>query len=107
MAVVAEGAHHDAEALATYFRKHEARIGFELRTTTLGHVQRGGAPLAYDRLLATRLGAGAVAALARGESSVLVGMQRGHVTTTPLAAIVGVQKPLDPELFTLARVLEK
>lgn len=107
LAVVAEGARHDAEALATYFRKHEARIGFELRTTTLGHVQRGGAPLAYDRLLATRLGAGAVAALARGESGVLIGMQQGRVTSTPLTAIVGVQKQLDPELFTLAKVLEK
>jgi 6-phosphofructokinase 1 len=107
LAVVAEGAHYNAVALAAYFREHEARVGFDLRTTTLGHVQRGGAPLAYDRLLATRLGAGAVAALARGERGVLVGMQRGHVTTTHLSAIVGLQKPLDPELFKLARVLEK
>ena len=79
----------------------------EIRETVLGHVQRGGAPLAYDRLLATRLGAGAVAALARGESDVLIGMQQGRVKATPLAAIVGIQKPLDPELFTLAKVLEK
>lgn len=107
LVVVAEGAHHNAEALATYFREHKARIGFDLRTTTLGYVQRGGAPLAYDRLLGTRLGAGAVEALARGESGVLIGLQQGHVTSTPLTAIAGVQKPLDPELFTLARVLEK
>ncbi|GAB4577399.1 MAG: 6-phosphofructokinase [Anaerolineales bacterium] len=107
LAVVAEGASYNAEALATYFREHQARIGFELRTTTLGHVQRGGAPTAYDRLLATRLGAGAVASLARGESGVLVGMQQGRVTTTPLAEIVGLQKPIDPELFELAKVLEQ
>ncbi|MER3545709.1 MAG: 6-phosphofructokinase [Chloroflexota bacterium] len=106
IAVVAEGAKYDAEALAAYFRQHRARIGFELRTTTLGHVQRGGAPTAYDRLLATRLGAGAVAALARSEAGVLVGMVRGRVATTPLTEVVGVQKSIDPELFALARVLE-
>ncbi len=107
LAVVAEGAKYDAEMLASYFREHEARIGFDVRTTTLGHVQRGGAPTAYDRLLATRLGAGAVAALARGEIGVLVGMVQGRVTTTPLADIVGIQKSIDPELFELAKVLEK
>ncbi|CAG0966986.1 6-phosphofructokinase 1 [Planctomycetaceae bacterium] len=107
LAVVAEGAKYDAETLASYFREHEARIGFDVRTTTLGHVQRGGAPTAYDRLLATRLGAGAVATLARGEIGVLVGMVQGRVTTTPLADIVSIQKSIDPELFELAKVLEK
>ena len=107
LAVVAEGARYDAEALMAYFREHKARIGFDLRTTTLGHVQRGGAPTAYDRLLATRLGAGAVVALARGETGVLVGMVQSRVTATPLADIVGVQKPIDPELFALAKILEK
>src|SRR5215207_5846102 len=94
IAVVAEGAKYDAEALVTYFREHEARIGFEVRATMLGHVQRGGIPTAYDRLLATRLGAGAVEALNRGESGVLVGMIKGEVTTTPYCEIVGVQKPI-------------
>ena len=107
LAVVAEGASFNAEALAAYFREHAARIGFELRATALGYVQRGGAPTAYDRLLATRLGASAVAAAARGESGVLVGIQQGRITTTPLADIVGIQKPIDSELFALARVLEK
>jgi 6-phosphofructokinase 1 len=107
LAVVAEGAHYDAEALVAHFREHHERIGFELRVTTLGHVQRGGAPTAYDRLLATRLGAGAVATLARGETSALVGMLYNRVTTTPLAEIIGVQKPIDPELFALAKILEQ
>lgn len=107
LAVVAEGAHHNAEPLAAYFREHQARIGFDLRVTTLGHVQRGGAPTAYDRLLATRLGAGAVAALVRQEYGALVGMLAGRVAATPLAEVVGVQKPIDPELFELARILDK
>jgi 6-phosphofructokinase 1 len=107
LAVVAEGARLNAEALARYFREHQERIGFDLRVTTLGHVQRGGAPTAYDRLLATRLGAGAIAALSRGERGVLVGMIHGRVTTTPLAGVVGKQKPLDTELLTLAGILDR
>ena len=107
LAVVAEGARYDADALLAYFREHQARIGFDLRVTKLGHVQRGGAPTAYDRVLATRLGAGAVASLARAETGVLVGMLQGRVRTTPLADVVGKQKPIDPELFALARILER
>jgi 6-phosphofructokinase 1 len=105
-AVVAEGATYNAERLAAYFREHQAQIGFELRTVTLGHVQRGGAPTSYDRLLASRLGAGAVETLARGEFGLLVGMIRGKVTYTPLANVVGVKKPIDPELFELAKILD-
>ena len=107
LVVVAEGAKLNAARLADYFHQHEKRLGFELRVTILGHVQRGGAPGAFDRLLATRLGAGAVDALARGENGVLVGWVRGEVTTTPLAAVVGRQKALDPELFKLAGVLAR
>lgn len=107
LAVVAEGARHNAAALASYFREHHARIGFDLRTTTLGHVQRGGQPTAYDRLLATRLGEGAVEALARSECGVLVGMVNGHVTTTPLTEVAGKQKPIDPTLIRLAGVLAR
>ena len=60
LVVVAEGARNNAKELAEYFAEHQERIGFDLRVTTLGHVQRGGAPGAFDRLLATRLGAAAV-----------------------------------------------
>jgi len=106
IAVVAEGARYNAEALVAYFREHQERIGFDLRTTTLGHVQRGGAPTVYDRLFASRLANGSVSALARGERGVLAGMMQGRVSFTPLADVVGIQKPIDPELFELARVLD-
>lgn len=105
LVVVAEGAKLNAARLADYFHQHEKRLGFELRVTILGHVQRGGAPGAFDRLLATRLGAAAVDALARGESGILVGWVGGEVTTTPLADVVGRQKALEPQLFELARLL--
>jgi len=51
LVVVAEGAKHNAEELARYFAENQERLGFELRITTLGHVQRGGTPGAFDRLL--------------------------------------------------------
>lgn len=107
LAVVAEGAQFNAEALVAYFKEHKSQIGWDVRATTLGHVQRGGTPTAYDRLLATRLGAGAVDALARNENGVLVGWLKGRVGTTPLKHIVGVQKALEPELLQLANILAK
>jgi 6-phosphofructokinase 1 len=103
--VVAEGARYAAAALTEYFRANRVRIGFDVRTTVLGHVQRGGIPTAFDRLLATRLGAGAIDAFARDESGVLVGWNKSCVTTMPLADVVGKQKPIDPELFKLAEIL--
>jgi 6-phosphofructokinase 1 len=107
LAVVAEGATHNAEALVRYFKEHEQTIGFEVRATTLGHVQRGGTPTAYDRLLASRLGAGAIEALGRGEHGVVVGMNQSRITTTPLSEIIDKTKSIDPELFQLAGILEK
>ena len=105
--VVAEGAQYDADKLLEYFQEHEEELGFELRVTKLGHVQRGGAPLAFDRKLATRFGAAAVDALARGEFGVLVGLNEGEITTTPLAEIVGKTKSVDHDLVELAQILAK
>jgi 6-phosphofructokinase 1 len=107
LVVVAEGARYNAEGLARYFEQHRERLGFELRVTILGHVQRGGAPGAFDRLLATRLGAGAVERLAKGEQGVLVGLLKGEIVATPLEEVVAKRKPLDRRLLSLARVLAK
>ncbi|HWP48668.1 MAG TPA: 6-phosphofructokinase [Candidatus Limnocylindrales bacterium] len=107
LVVVAEGARYNAEGLARYFQKHQERLGFELRVTVLGHVQRGGAPGAFDRLLATRLGATAVESLARGEHGRLIGLLKGEVTATPLAEVVVNKKLPDLHLLELARVLAK
>jgi 6-phosphofructokinase 1 len=105
--VVAEGAKFNAEALSSYFEKHRERIGFELRVSKLGHIQRGGAPGAFDRLLATRFGAAAIQHLAKGDHGVLVGLLKGEIAVTPLTQIVGKRKKLDSQLFELARVLAK
>jgi 6-phosphofructokinase 1 len=103
--VVAEGAQHNANALADYFQQHKARLGFDLRVCRLGHVQRGGAPGATDRMLATRLGAAAVEQLDAGQSGALVGSIDGKVLATPLAEVVGHKKRLDPALLELALTL--
>ncbi len=107
LVVVAEGAQYNADRLMHYFSEHRERLGFELRATILGHVQRGGHPGAFDRLLATRLGAAAVHRLAGGESGVLVGLLRGQIAATPLAEVVANKKPLDLTLFELAKVLAR
>jgi 6-phosphofructokinase 1 len=103
--VVAEGAKYDAEALAQYFKVHEARLGFELRVCKLGHVQRGGAPGVADRMLATRLGAAAIEHLDAGHDGVLLGLVDGSVVGTPLRDVAGRHKPLDMSLLELARIL--
>jgi len=107
LVVVAEGARYNAAGLARYFEEHRERLGFELRVTTLGHVQRGGAPGAFDRLLATRLGAAATEHLAQGEHGLLMGLLKGEIAATPLAEVVANKKPLDLKLLELARVLAK
>lgn len=103
--VVGEGTTPDTDELLAHAREHVDDLGFELRATVLGHVQRGSAPGAFDRLLATRLGAGAVERLAAGEHGVLVGLRGGEVAGTPLAEVVGVTKSVDVGLLELAGVL--
>jgi len=105
--VVAEGAKHDAEALEKYFKEHKHSLGFELRVTRLGHVQRGGAPGAFDRLLATRLGAGATKALEDNQHGVLIGLNRAEITRTPLSKAVTTKKQLDTSLLALAKELDQ
>jgi 6-phosphofructokinase 1 len=105
--VVAEGARNNAEELEQYFRTHHQRIGFDLRVTKLGHIQRGAAPGAHDRILGTLLGAAAMEQLAAGCSGVLVGMIKGEVAATPLEQVVNQRKPLDLRLLELARVLAR
>ena len=104
--VVAEGAKYNASKLAEFFEDHNEEIGFTLRVTVLGHVQRGGSPSAQDRILGSRLGAGAVDCLAKGEYNVLVGWVNNALKTTPLKDIVGKTKAIDMELFELARILD-
>jgi len=103
--VVAEGARFNAHTLADYFNARRERLGFDLRVITLGHIQRGGAPGAFDRLLATRLGVTAIECLHRDPAGVLVGLQKGQVVCTPYAMIAGKTKGIDQSLVRMAELL--
>jgi ATP-dependent phosphofructokinase / diphosphate-dependent phosphofructokinase len=82
----------------------EERTGFETRLTTLGHVQRGGTPTAFDRVLATRLGIGAIDAVHRGEFGVMVALRGTEIVTVPLDEATGTLKTVPPELYEVAEV---
>jgi 6-phosphofructokinase 1 len=103
--VVAEGARFGIEALQRYFNEHRQRFELDLRVTRLGHIQRGGAPGAYDRLLATRFGAAAIDALSAGKSGVLIGLTNGAIVRTPLSEVAGRSTPMDAKLLDLAATL--
>ncbi|MBN8873188.1 MAG: 6-phosphofructokinase [Rhodospirillales bacterium] len=105
--VIAEGVQENAAKIMAYFEAEREHTGFDLRATTLGHVVRGAPPRAFDRILATRLGVGAVKALSEGTTGVLVGYQKNEVTRTPLSEVVGRTKPVHVELVELARTLAK
>ncbi|HLU70325.1 MAG TPA: 6-phosphofructokinase [Fibrobacteria bacterium] len=103
--IVAEGAYPGgAQAVATELHKLG---GDDYRVTVLGHIQRGGAPTARERLLATRLGAHAVRAAIAGETGKMVGLAGNRLTLVPLADAVNKKKSLDPELLALARRLSQ
>ncbi len=105
--VVAEGASHKAEAIKAFLDEHKEETGFETRVTILGHVQRGGSPSAFDRILATRLGVAAVERLLAGERGVMVGLSHGDAVSVPLEEVAGKGKPLDMRLHQMARMLDK
>lgn len=104
--IVAEGSDYNAEKLSNYFKDHHETLGFDLRVAILGHIQRGGDPFAYDRILASRLGSGAVEALANGIYGVLTGWMQSKISYTPLAEVVANKKTLDKSLIELAAILD-
>ena len=77
----------------------EKRTGFETRVTILGHIQRGGTPTAFDRVLATRFGVAAIEAVHDGEFGCMVALQSGQIIRVPLAAAVTDLKLVDPDLL--------
>jgi ATP-dependent phosphofructokinase / diphosphate-dependent phosphofructokinase len=77
----------------------EERTGFESRMVILGHVQRGGTPNAYDRVLSTRYGLAAIDAVHRSEWGHMVALQGDEIVTVPLADAVGKPKPVDMALY--------
>lgn len=101
--VVSEGARIKTQDLADAIG-HKG-VGFSTRMTILGHIQRGGRPSAFDRLLATRMGVKAVDALLAGKTDVMVGLQGRHVVDVPLEEVVGKQREANLEYYEMAKML--
>lgn len=77
----------------------------DTKVTTLGHIQRGGAPSATDRVLGSRLGFAAVDGLIKGKKDVMAGVVNGEVRFTPLLDVIAKKKPIKQELIDLIDVL--
>jgi len=82
----------------------EKRTGFETRATILGHIQRGGTPTAFDRVLATRFGVAAIDCVHAGGFGQMVALQAGQIVRVPLEAAVSELKTVDPDLVAVAEV---
>jgi len=101
--VVAEGASIETQELAAALDK--LNVGFATRVTILGHIQRGGSPSAFDRLMATRMGVKAVDALREGKTDVMMALQGRHVETILLEKVVSKQRAANLEYFEMCRML--
>lgn len=78
---------------------------YEIRVSVLGHMQRGGAPSCYDRVLASRLGVKAVECLMEGKSNYMVGMLNDKVTITPLLQAIKGKSVIDRELLRVSEIM--
>jgi ATP-dependent phosphofructokinase / diphosphate-dependent phosphofructokinase len=82
----------------------EERTGYETRAIVLGHIQRGGTPTAFDRVLATRFGIAAIDAVHDGAFGTMVALRAGDIVRVPLGAATAELKLIDPDLHDVASV---
>ncbi len=82
-------------------------VGFTTRVTILGHIQRGGTPTAYDRLVASRMGVKAVEALLEGQSGVMTGLKGRGIDFVPIAEVIANKRTVNMEYYEMARVLAR
>jgi 6-phosphofructokinase 1 len=100
--VVAEG---PEPGLSYRLSKDLTRRGYPSKVCILGHTQRGGSPTTHDRVLASILGASAVAYLLAGQSNSMVGVQNGNVVLVPFSKVIGKKKEIPSDLLSLAQIL--
>jgi len=79
--------------------------GYDVRVVILGHVQRGGSPTAYDRILASRLGNAAIEAIMDGQRNVMVGIENNQVVDVPFSKAIKNDKPIDKDLLRVLKTL--
>ncbi len=105
--IVAEGAKPDCQDIEQYLKARTSELGFGVRKSVLGYIQRGGSPTAFDRLLGTRLGRAAAEQLAQGNTGKMVGLTGNQVVATDLSEVVKGTKQVDLSLYELACMLEQ
>jgi 6-phosphofructokinase 1 len=105
IAVIAEGANNKIWDVQKYLESRN--VGFEVRVTILGHIQRGGSPTAFDRLLATRMGVKAVDYLVNGTCGVMVGLDGREMAPVSLEDVTSKTKSANLEYYALADVLSR
>lgn len=103
--IIAEGAPIKATQIVDFL--NESNIGFEVRLTILGHIQRGGSPSAFDRLLATRMGVFAMEQLLAGESGLMVGLDGRQMVTHPLETVTSQTRDISDYYYDMARILSR
>jgi 6-phosphofructokinase 1 len=91
---------------AVLAREIEARTEYEARVTVLGHLQRGGSPTAFDRLLATRYGIAAVELIKQGRFGEMVAFRGNRITSLPLAEALAGEHKLDLSIYALANIVK-
>jgi len=97
--------HERLGGIGQYIAKEiEKRLGYETRVTVLGHVQRGGTPTAYDRVLATRCGAAAVDLIEKGMYGKMVALRGNKIIPVDLVDAVAKLKTVDLELYEVTKV---
>lgn len=99
--IVAEG-EKNGGALNVARQVKERLVDYETKVTVLGHIQRGGSPTAFDRVLAAQFGARAVDVLLAGNSGVMVGIRENKISLTPFSQAVRMENPLNPYLLQIA-----
>ena len=80
---------------------------FDVRVSILGHLQRGGAPSAQDRILATRMGVAAVETLMEDQRNVMIGIQNHELVLVPFVKAIKNDKPIDPDLLNVLKLVSK
>ena len=103
--VVSEGASPTAADLCGHI--NGAGESYAADLTAVGHIQSGGSPTAFDRILAGRLGAAAVEALSDGEAGEMMGLKEDRIGRVPMEEVVGEDRPLDPGLYELVGALAR
>jgi len=103
--IVAEGANIQTTDLARFI--NEMDVGFDTRVTILGHIQRGGRPTAFDRLLAARMGVKAIELLFAGQTDVMVGLKGMGIVEVPLEEVTTHERPAALSYYEMARMLAR